>query len=57
MTRLEVAAWLLRAELELQAAKRGLNGTMKAAERYRAARADVVNAERVARALLGRGFV
>lgn len=52
MTKEQAAAWLKRAERELQEAQAGLDGSLRAIERYRAARADLVNAQNVGLALL-----
>jgi hypothetical protein len=58
MDRLAVAAWRFRAALELLRAMRANDGSLRAAERLRAARAEAVRAERVvltSSALLGEG--
>ena len=51
MTRESVVALLVETEAELQAAQREHDGSLLATERYRAARARHVQAERLARAL------
>jgi len=55
MNRERVVALLVETELELQAAQREHDGSLAATERYRAARARHVQAERLARVTVSRG--
>lgn len=53
MTREQAAERLLRAEAELRAAQLEHDGSDRSTVRYQAARSELVNAERVAKALGG----